>query len=215
MIAGFIVRFAIAVLVISFLVLLILGVKKIAGKKISSRTHYLIWFFLLVALTVPFLPGISLSYGSSFFPNLNTALSPSARSLPEEEKVVETDDKDWMNNFAVSVRQEREAVAYLIVALVWIFGIMVMGTVTTASFLRLKRLFKASLPLQDAGIRRLFEECKKEAGIKKKIEIYSSAYIKSPIVLGTFKPVVILPIQAVKEQSREEIRYILLHELMH
>lgn len=215
MIAGFMVRFAIAVLVISFLVLLIFCVKKIAGKKLSPRTHYLIWFFLLIALTLPFLPGISLSYGSSFFPNLNTALSPTARSLPEEEKVVETADRGWMNNFAVSVGQERESVVYLILGLVWILGILVMGAVTIASFLRLKRLFKASLPLQDAVIRRLFEECKKEAGIKKRIEIYSSAYIKSPIVLGTFKPVVILPIQAVKEQSPEEIRYILLHELMH
>lgn len=51
--------------------------------------------------------------------------------------------------------------------------------------------------------------------IKKKISLYSSAYLSSPVAAGLVKPVIILPIHMLSEFTEEEIRFILLHELTH
>lgn len=67
MIAGFIVRIAIAVLVISFLVLLILGVKKIAGKKYLPEHIILSGSFCLLHLRYHFSREFLYPMAAAFF----------------------------------------------------------------------------------------------------------------------------------------------------
>lgn len=51
--------------------------------------------------------------------------------------------------------------------------------------------------------------------IKRNIPIYSTAYLKSPVIAGLFRPCIYLPIHLISDFNAADIRYILLHELQH
>lgn len=51
--------------------------------------------------------------------------------------------------------------------------------------------------------------------LKKTVEIFESALVRSPIVLGHLKPIIFFPIGAINRLSIEEVESILAHELAH
>lgn len=55
----------------------------------------------------------------------------------------------------------------------------------------------------------------KKIGLDKKIEIYTSSSIKSPMVLGFFKPVILLPVELITGMPLAQLEAIIYHELTH
>ena len=74
---------------------------------------------------------------------------------------------------------------------------------------------KSALPLQNSAVRKIYYNCLKELNIKKIIPVYSTAFLKSPVITGLFKPCIYLPIHLVSGYNQDDIRYIILHELQH
>ena len=83
------------------------------------------------------------------------------------------------------------------------------------SMRRFKTLKQSALPLQNPAIRRLFRDCLNEMNIAKNIPVYSTAFLKSPVIAGMFKPCIYLPIHLISDYKVNDIRYMLLHELQH
>jgi len=52
-------------------------------------------------------------------------------------------------------------------------------------------------------------------GIKKKVQIWLSSVVDTPVTLGVFKPVILLPVAAVNHLSLKQAEAIILHELNH
>ena len=51
--------------------------------------------------------------------------------------------------------------------------------------------------------------------ITKDIPIYSTAFLRSPVITGVFRPRIYLPIHLISDYKTDKIRYMLLHELQH
>ena len=51
--------------------------------------------------------------------------------------------------------------------------------------------------------------------MKKNIPVYSTAFLKSPIIVGLFSPRIYLPIHLISDFNAADMRYMLLHELQH
>lgn len=83
------------------------------------------------------------------------------------------------------------------------------------SSFRLYRIKQSSLPLQDHKVRNLYKKCLEEMHITKEIPIYSTAFLRSPVITGVFRPRIYLPIHLISDHGTDKIRYILLHELQH
>lgn len=83
------------------------------------------------------------------------------------------------------------------------------------SSLRLRNLEKSALPLQNPEVRRLYHRCLEEMGIHRNIHVYSTAFLKSPIIVGLLKPCIYLPIHLISDYNESDMRYMLLHELQH
>lgn len=83
------------------------------------------------------------------------------------------------------------------------------------SKLRLNDLRKSAQPLQNEEVRRIYRCCLDEMNITKAIPIYSTAFLKSPVIVGLFKPCIYLPIHLISDEHASDIRYMLLHELQH
>lgn len=83
------------------------------------------------------------------------------------------------------------------------------------SSLRLRALKKTALPLQNLEVRKLYDRCLNEMNIAGGISIYSTAFLKSPVMVGVLKPCIYLPIHLISEYKASDMRYMLLHELQH
>ncbi|HUM97978.1 MAG TPA: M56 family metallopeptidase [Chitinophagaceae bacterium] len=54
-----------------------------------------------------------------------------------------------------------------------------------------------------------------QMGIKKTVQVWVSEWITSPVTVGFFKPVILLPLAAINHLSPQQVEAVLLHELAH
>ena len=67
------------------------------------------------------------------------------------------------------------------------------------SSLRLRTIKRSALPLQNPEVRRLYNKCLNEMKITRNIPVYSTAFLKSPIIVGFLKPCIYLPIHLISD----------------
>lgn len=216
--ADFMIRFFLSNLFISGIIGILLIVKWIFKNALSSRMQYNLWFLFLGLLAVPFLPLHFIGFSQIFSWLGNLRSTPSSDTTTTIEEVVRihlSGNADWMNNFALSVNSKAPTIVGYILFGIWTTGIFAMIFLVLKSSLRLRTLKKSALPLQNTEVRRLYHRCLEEMGIHRNIPVYSTAFLKSPIIVGLLKPCIYLPIHLISNYNESDMRYMLLHELQH
>ena len=216
--ANFMIRFLICNVFISGIIGILLIAKRIFKNNLSSRMQYNLWFLLLGLLAVPFIPFrfIGLPQIFSWLGSLRSSPSSGAgTNIAGTAEAVTTGNTNWMNDFTLSVNSETPSIAGYILLGIWIVGILAMIILVIKSSLRLHTLEKSALPLQNQEVRRLYHRCLEEMGIHRDIPVYSTAFLKSPIIVGLLKPCIYLPIHLISDYDETDMRYMLLHELQH
>ena len=69
--------------------------------------------------------------------------------------------------------------------------------------------------MQNPTVNRLYQNCLAEMQLKKPIPIYSTAFLRSPIIAGLLKPCIYLPIHLISDYNENDMKFMLLHELGH
>ena len=216
--ADFMIRFLICNVFISGIIGILLIAKRIFKNNLSSRMQYNLWFLLLGLLAVPFIPFRLIGFPQifSWLGSLRSSpTSGTATAMGEAVGIHPVGNTDWMNDFALSVNSETPSIAGYILLGIWIIGIFAMIILVIKSSLRLRNLEKSGLPLQNPEVRRLYHRCLEEMGIHRNIPVYSTAFLKSPIIVGLLKPCIYLPIHLISDYNESDMRYMLLHELQH
>ena len=83
---------------------------------------------------------------------------------------------------------------------------------------RLRLLLKAMLvltPTDDPRLIRVFADCAKTIGLKRLPRLILSDAADSPLVFGVITPSIIIPLRYRNEPESEDLRFALLHELVH
>lgn len=214
---AFSLHFLLCNILISVIVGAVLLVKKILRKHLSGCGQYRIWFLLPVILAIPFLsirpagfPQISSwlhSMQNDFLHETGTAAPPAVASQPFPT--------DWLNDFRISVTRDSVSIVSYIPFVIWTAGMIAMTILMVMSRIHLYRLEQSALPLQNTAVRMLYQNCRAELQIKREIPIYSTAFLKSPVLVGMFRPRIYLPIHLISDFSETDVRYMLLHELQH
>ena len=216
--ADFMIRFLICNVFISGIIGILLITKRIFKKSLSSRMQYNLWFLLLVLLIVPFIPFRLIGFPQIFSWLGYLRSSPASgtgTAMGEAAETIPTGNADWMNDFTLSVNSKAASIAGYILLGIWIAGILAMIILIVKSFLRLRSLEKSALPIQNKKVRRLYHHCLIEMKIHSRIPVYSTAFLKSPIITGLLKPCIYLPIHLISDYNESDMRYMLLHELQH
>lgn len=78
-----------------------------------------------------------------------------------------------------------------------------------------QRLFTTGLQKADPEWRIFLQQAVQHMSIKKKVQIWLSSVVDTPVTLGIFKPVILLPVAAVNHLSLKQAEAIILHELNH
>ena len=216
--ANFMIRFLICNVFISGIIIILLISKLIFKNNLSSRMQYNLWLLLLGLLAVPFIPFRLVS-----FPQISSWLR-SVRNYSASHADVGANNvmdtglsgtTNWMNNFALSVNKDTPSVTGYILLGIWIVGMLAMMILIIKSSLRLRTIKRSALSLQNPEVRRLYNKCLNEMKIARNISVYSTAFLKSPIIVGLLKPCIYLPIHLISDYHESDMRYMLLHELQH
>ena len=216
--ADFMIRFLICNVFISGIIGILLIAKRIFKNNLSSRMQYNLWFLLLGLLVVSFIPFRLIGFSQIFLWLGSLRSSPSSNTgtaMGETIGADPTGNVNWMNDFTLSVNSEAPSIAGYILLGIWIVGILAMIILVIKSSLHLRNLEKSALPLQNKEVRRLYHHCLEEMGIHRDIPVYSTAFLKSPIIVGLLKPCIYLPIHLISDYNESDMRYMLLHELQH
>ena len=216
--ANFMIRFLICNVFISGIIGVLLIARQIFRNHLSGRMQYHLWLLLLGLLAIPFIPFRPIGFPQiiSWMGSLRSShASIAGTAVGEAVGASPTGNTNWMNNFTLSVNKETSYIAGYILLGIWILGILAMIILVINSSLRLRTLKKSALPLQSPKVRRLYNHCLNELGITKDIPVYSTAFLKSPIIAGLLKPCIYLPIHLISDYAEADMRYMLLHELQH
>ncbi len=103
---------------------------------------------------------------------------------------------------------------YLIVT-IWALGVALfmlklLGGISYVYYLRSKLNFPA-----DEYWLEMVEKLGEKAGVKRSMELVESALVRSPLVVGYLKPMILFPIGAINKLNPQEVEAILSHEIAH
>ena len=216
--ANFGIRFFLCNIFICIIIGFLIIVKRAFKNYLTSRMQFNLWFLLLGILAVPFVPFRPASFTQIFalLGVWKNAVSSSKGTITEGVLNPNTSGAvNQMNDFALSVSRETPSIIGLILCGIWLVGILAMILLVIKSVSRLNAMKKSALPLQNKTVRILYHNCLKEMKIKRNIPVYSTAFLKSPVIVGLFNPRIYLPIHLISDFNAADMRYMLLHELQH
>ena len=216
--ANFGIRFFLCNIFICIIIGFLIIVKRAFKNYLTSRMQFNLWFLLLGILAVPFVPFRPASFTQIFtlLGVWKNAVSSSTGTITEGVLNPNTSGAvNQMNDFALSVSRETPSIIGLILCGIWLVGILAMILLMIKSVSRLNAIKKSALPLQNKTVRILYHNCLKEMNIKRNIPVYSTAFLKSPVIVGLFNPRIYLPIHLISDFNAADMRYMLLHELQH
>ncbi|MDD5017666.1 MAG: DUF6034 family protein [Eubacteriales bacterium] len=98
--------------------------------------------------------------------------------------------------------------------IIWLCGVLAMGLWLAISLWQLKRRIRRERTETPAYLAAVLNACRKELGIRRRIDILVQTAVAVPAISGTVKPILILP-DSLKNADETELRHIFLHELIH
>lgn len=97
----------------------------------------------------------------------------------------------------------------------WLAGVLVLALRQFGGWLLARRVLRTATPILDNGLRTRLETLITTMGIRRTVRVVQSAVAGVPMVLGTFRPILIVPASLVTGLSPDQWDAILAHELAH
>lgn len=219
---------------VGFLILLL---RPVTRRFFAKRWTYYLWLLLLVRLLVPIHGDVNLagwlseiSMGIENRQDNVTAIDQAENAANGKSTGKAQAESDTVNienaaqnetGTVVSVgRQERnwKAGIFKIASVIWIFGLFLTVMYRLYTYRKFTReIFAGCVPVTDQRVWNKSGEIRMRLGIGRKIPLYESAAVGSPMLIGLKKPYIVLPSKLLAEMAGREnaIGLILHHELVH
>ena len=216
--SNWIIHFLISNIFICIFTLVIIGTKKLLKKYLSAATQYHLWFLLFLLLAVPFFPvqihGSQLFSWLHFF-QTDSGLNSGTDTLSKLTSNTQNNLLNQVNDFSVSISSRFSGGLNTILFLIWIMGVMIMAVFTLHSLNYVRSIKRSALPLQNQQVKTIYYDCLKELKTSHQVPVYSTAFLKSPVLIGIIHPRIYIPIHLISELNPDDMRFMLLHELQH
>ena len=205
---------------ISFIVAALILLTPFLSKRYAAKWKYLIWICLALRLLIPFSVGDVQSVlgvwsqteaRTPFEPEEKDTDTPADGAMPPGRVMIEIPAQ---MTTPIAKQSEASSVTLLdILAFVWMMGSLIFISMHLASYLHYKRqVMGQGTIIEDSDILQRISELKHELHITRTVRAVEYSEADSPMILGFFKPVLILPEE---QYSLEEQFFILKHELVH
>ena len=200
----------------ALLLLLILGLKPLYKNKFSKRWQYYIWIVVALRFLLPFTPDTTI-IGSLFEKFDTTAITneiPTNPNVPVPADTGNSKAEPIQTNREITTAAMREPVdKYVCLFFIWSALALVLFVRKVTVYQGFIQYIKAgNKEVSDIKILNLLSDCIEKLNIKTRVELSCNPLIASPMLIGFFRPRIILP---VGEWEDKELSYIFVHELIH
>ena len=200
----------------ALLLLLILGLKPLYKNKFSKRWQYYIWIVVALRLLLPFTPDTTI-IGSLFEKFDTTAITneiPTNPNVPVPADTGNSKAEPIQTNREITTAAMREPFnKYVCLFFIWSALALVLFVRKVTVYQGFIQYIKAgNKEVSDIKILNLLSDCEEKLNIKTRVELSCNPLIASPMLIGFFRPRIILP---VGELEDKELSYIFVHELTH
>ncbi len=200
----------------ALLLLLILGLKPLYKNKFSKRWQYYIWIVVALRFLLPFTPDTTI-IGSLFEKFDTTAITneiPTNPNVPVPADTGNSKAESIQTNREITTAAMREPVdKYVCLFFIWSALALVLFVRKVTVYQGFIQYIKAgNKEVSDIKILNLLSDCEEKLKIKTRVELSCNPLIASPMLIGFFRPKIILP---VGEWEDKELSYIFVHELIH
>ena len=217
----FAIHFLLCNLVIIILLGLILLVKKILKKHLTISSQYHLWYIFVCAAIIPFIPLKSITPASLlqriqnlFYPEAANTLGSSMKPLDNAALPTQLGISDFAASYGSSALNQLNSIFIPI----WIIGCLITILYFAYNIIKIYSIRKSAYLISkenEPDLYRQYSECLNELRIKRKVSLYASCNMSSPVSYGLLHPKVIIPQDMDILLSNEDVRFIFLHELLH
>ncbi len=200
----------------ALLLLLILGLKPLYKNKFSKRWQYYIWIVVALRFLLPFTPDTTIV--GSLFEKFDTAAItneiPTSPNVPVPAGTGNSKAEPIQTNREITTAAMREPFnKYVCLFFIWSALALVLFVRKVTVYQGFIQYIKAgNKEVSDIKILNLLSDCEEKLKIKTRVELSCNPLIASPMLIGFFRPRIILP---VGELEDKELSYIFVHELTH
>ena len=200
----------------ALLLLFILGLKPLYKNRFSKRWQYYVWIIVALRFLLPFTPDTTIV--GSLFEKFDTATVmneiPTSPNVPVFVNPGNSESEPIQTNREITTAAMREPLnIYVCLFFIWSALAMVLFVRKITVYQGFIQYIKAgNKEVSDIKILNLLSDCEEKLNIKTRVELSRNSLIASPMLIGFFRPRIILP---VGELEDKELSYIFVHELTH
>ncbi len=199
----------------TLLLLLILGLKPLYKNRFSKRWQYYIWIIVVLRFLLPFTPDTTI-VGSLFEKPDTTAVTNEIPKSPNVPASTDTDNSTTETiqaNRDITVTMREPFNRYVCLAFIWSAFALALFVRKVTIYQGFTQYTKAgSTEVSDIKTLNLLSDCEEKLNIKTRVELSRNPLIAFPIMIGFFRPRIVLP---ACELDDKELSYIFMHELIH
>lgn len=212
----------------SFLILILLFCKPFLKNHLSKRWQYYIWLVVIARLLIPF--AMETNIVGNLFQELNMGIEQMAvntYSKSEINAAIESNPQtsnissDPIPNSATNVTEkittaQEENILLILEQYLWIFWLAVALMLLIRKITLYQSFEKyvraGCLEVTDIDLLERFGKIIDAAKIRTNVELYTNSLVSSPILIGFWKPCIVLP---TANLSVSDFQFTILHELTH
>lgn len=187
-----------------FVMLFLMGLRYIIGRKLPARVSYVLWGILLFRLIIP----ISFTSEVSLF---NWYPITAVQQLVDKEldgSRVEGNNIVMENMLMLQTDTNK---IYDVIPWIWLVGVISLMGVSIIAYIYMANKWREATLCRGVMI-----DEESEAFLKKeKINIYSIEGLKTPVVCGILKPRIIVPTNLTNRDNKNMINHVIRHEIVH
>jgi beta-lactamase regulating signal transducer with metallopeptidase domain len=210
----------------SALAALVLVLQTLLGKRLGGHGRYLLWIVVIVRLLLPVAPQsrwslYNLASGAQttttiVAPRVETAETTEFSAKAQAGKSTPTISKlELAATVPVARPIDWRHLAPLLIGATWLCGIIVLSMNVIAACWWLRRVQRSLHAVTDPRILAIVESSRELLSLRYRPHVLRGDSVRTPAVVGVFRPALWLPTQVLARCDDEQIRLIVLHELAH
>jgi len=119
----------------------------------------------------------------------------------------------WRDRAIDAVTSARQSLPSVVA--LWFLGVVILSSRLLLSWFRAHALVTRGTREADAAMQRVAQRLSDALGLKSAVRLLESAAVEVPSVLGSFRPVILLPASALLGLTPQQLEMVLAHELAH
>lgn len=211
----------------ALLVFVLLLCKSLYKNKLSRQWQYYIWLVVIARLMLPFAPETNLVgnifqiIDNTIQTEVNPQYEQNGTVLPETD-FTQGDMSANAHTDLIGGEQPKPEIqpaqnvlhtALQYIWLVWLMGAIVLLIRKITVYQSFVKYIKAGrVEVSDIALWERFGKLVEQSGVKRTVGIYTNSLILSPLLIGFFRPCIMLP---TTELSESDFQFTILHELTH